>query len=276
MTEGVSLVIPAWNEEDRIAQTLERLITVLEGSGYEFEIIVVADGVRDRTIDIAKEYAPRGVSTLEFDRRLGKGGAVFQGLGRCRFERIGYVDSDGPVSDADILRLCSALDTADCAIGSRYSPGSISVREQPARRRFLRRGFHGLTRIILGLPLYDTQCGAKLFRAASFWDVAPFVKLRGWAFDAAVLFEMKKHGKIIREIPVRWAHDRGSKLYLPKQVPIMLASIVFIRLFDVQSPRDFPTRWLWWLACRVSGRSVSDTTPYRKIPAKLDVPAKEA
>ena len=268
MREGVSIVIPAWNEEKRLPQTLARLLPVLEQSGQPYEVIVVADGVHDRTVEAAMRYSSRGVSTLDFSERLGKGGAVFQGFGRCRYDRIGYLDSDGPVSDQDVLQLIAALDDADCAVGSRYSPGSLAVKDQPLRRRMLRRGFHGLTRLVLGLPLYDTQCGAKFFRAASFWEIAPNIKFRGWAFDAALLFEMKRQGKVTREIPVNWSHDEGSKLYLPKQVPVMLASIFFIRLFEVQSPQDAPARWLWRLACLISRRPARFALPYTQVPTR--------
>lgn len=251
-------MIPAWNEEERLPRTLDRLLPVLESLGCPFEVIVVADGVRDRTPAVAAKYRPRGVRTVEFQDRLGKGGAVFQGFRKSRYDRIGYLDSDGPVADEDIVRLIRALDYSDCAIASRHSPGSLAVRQQPLRRRFLSRGFHGLTRLVLGLPLYDTQCGAKFFRAERFWEVFPHVRLRGWAFDASVLFELKKRGRVIREVPVAWAHEDGSKLYLPKQVPIMLGSILFIRLFDVSSPREVPTRWLWYLACRIVRRPVGE------------------
>ena len=244
---------------------------MLEQSGRPFEVIVVADGVQDRTVEAAQRYAARGVTTLDFAARLGKGGAVFQGFGRCKYDRIGYLDSDGPVSDRDVLRLIEALDVADCAVGSRYSPGSVAVREQPARRRILRAGFHGLTRLVLGLPLYDTQCGAKFFRAASFWEIAPSIRFRGWAFDASLLFEMKKRGKAIREVPVKWSHEEGSKLYLPKQVPIMMGSIFFIRLFDLQSPHHPPTRWLWWLACLVSRRPARYVLPFHEVATRPSV-----
>ena len=276
MREGVSIVIPAWNEEKRLPQTLERLLPVLESGGHPFEVIVVADGVRDRTVEAATRYASRGVTTLDFADRLGKGGAVFQGFGRCQYDRIGYLDSDGPVSDRDVLRLIRALDVADCAVGSRYSPGSSTTRDQPLRRRVLRQGFHGLTRMILGLPLYDTQCGAKFFRAASFWEIAPRIKFRGWAFDASLLFEMKKRGKVIREVPVEWSHDEGSKLYLPKQVPIMMGSIFFIRLFDLQSPYDPPTRWLWRLACLITRRPARYVLPYHQVATRSKPPLEEA
>ena len=132
------------------------------------------------------------------------------------------------------------------------------MRGQPLHRRFFSRGYRGLTWLILRLPYHDTQCGAKFFRDRTLWEIVPQIRLRGWGFDASVLFEMKRRRKVVCELPVEWSHEDGSKLSIPKQIPIMFGSIVFVRLFAMQDPDAVPTRWLWHLACRLVRRPIGE------------------
>ena len=122
---GVSIVIPAWNEEDRLARTLERYLPALEARGWPFEVIVVVDGVRDRTADIAAKYAPRNVRVLLFPNKLGKGGAVLAGIKVSRYEFVGYLDADGPISPEEMYGLVNYLGgDVDCVVASRWTRGA--------------------------------------------------------------------------------------------------------------------------------------------------------
>lgn len=229
MTHGVSLLVPAWNEERRIGATLERYASVLESIGDPFEILVVTDGVTDGTASVARSYAARNVRAHEFPIRLGKGGAVIAGLALTNYDRIGYLDADSPVSASDIRCLIQTLETADAAIGSRRLRGSLFLKNVPFARRVFRVGFNVLTRSVLGLRIRDTQCGAKFFRRSALFPVLKRVRLRGWAFDAAMLFELQSDGRTIVEVPVTWNYDDDSRLPLVQQVPIMMLSVALIR-----------------------------------------------
>jgi len=249
MPVGVSVIVPAWNEETRIRAALTRYVEVLRSLGMPYEIIVVIDGVqKDRTADIVREMAPSGVRLLEFPQRLYKGGAVLRGLKVGQYSIVGYLDADSPISSEDIVKLIRATDSCDAAIGSRRLPDSVGTGHRPTSRAVFRVGFNSLTRAVLGLPLSDTQCGAKFFRKERLDQILPAVRLHGWAFDAALLFNLRKGGGTIKEFPVAWNHDPGSKLPLAEQVPVMLMSVFFIRILSFKFVQKLPQRWTWWFA----------------------------
>jgi dolichol-phosphate mannosyltransferase len=249
LPEGISLLVPAWNEENRIEATLDRYLTVLESMGKPFEVLVIADGVSDRTAPLARTYEKRGVTVHEFPMRLGKGGAVIAGLAMTKYDTVGYLDADSPVTAEDIRRLIEAIGPADAAIGSRRLRGSTFVRNVPFARRIFRVGFNVMSRSVLGLRIHDTQCGAKFFRRSALIPVLPRIRLRGWAFDAAILFELNRDGRVLQEIPVTWNYNDESKLPLVEQVPLMLLSVFSIRFLSLLklTERAFP-KSTWWFA----------------------------
>ncbi len=165
------------------------------------------------------------------------------------------MDADSPISNDDIRTLIQATDYVDAAIGSRRHPDSVGTGHRPLSRRVFRVCFNALTRSVLGLPVADTQCGAKFFRKERLDQILPDVRLHGWAFDAAILFNLRRAGGTIREFPVAWNHDPGSKLPLAEQVPIMLLSVFFIRVLSFRIVRRIPLRWTWWFARTFMKRS---------------------
>ncbi len=255
MAEGISVIVPAWNEEKRIGPALTRYLHVLQSLGVPFEVIVVVDGVKDRTAEIARGMTSQGVRVIEVAQRLYKGGAVITGLLQARYSKVGYLDADSPISNEDIRTLIQGTDHVDAAIGSRRHPDSVGTGHRPLSRRVFRVCFNALTRSVLGLPLTDTQCGAKFFRKDRLDQVLPNVRLHGWAFDAAILFNLRRSGGTIREFPVAWNHDPGSKLPLAEQVPVMLLSVFFIRVLSFRVVRRIPQRWTWWFARTFMKRS---------------------
>jgi dolichol-phosphate mannosyltransferase len=261
MPEGISVVVPAWNEEKRIGPALARYLHVLDSLGVPFEVIVVVDGVKDRTAEIARSMSSQGVRVIEVSRRLYKGGAVITGLREAKYSKVGYLDADSPITNNDIRNLIVALDSVDAAIGSRRLPDSVGTGHRPLSRRVFRVCFNALTRSVLGLPLSDTQCGAKFFRKERLDQVLPDVRLHGWAFDAAILFNLRRSGGTIREFPVAWNHDPGSKLPLAEQVPVMLLSVFFIRVLSFRFVKRLPQEWTWWFARTFMKRSPGAALP---------------
>ncbi|MGA9839025.1 MAG: glycosyltransferase [Thermoplasmata archaeon] len=259
MKPGISLIVPAWNEEERIPATLARYVETLKSYGEPYEIIVVVDGVTDRTAAIARGMADQGVRVLEYTAQLGKGGAVVSGLAAARYDKAGYFDADAPVSPEDMHRLIRAVERVDCAIASRRMRGSISSGRSPLARRLFRVCFNILARVVLDLPFRDTQCGAKMFRTAAVRPVLGRVKLRGWAFDAAMLFELRRRGASFEQIPVAWKHDTGSKLPLAEQVPVMFLSVFFIRIVNHRVIHRLPPKVTWWFASNFMKRSTEST-----------------
>lgn len=243
---GLTLVIPAWNEEDRLARTLERYLPVLEARGQPFEVLVVVDGDKDGTAPVARSYASRGVRVLEFSRKLGKGGAILAGLREAQFEYVGYLDADGPVGPGEFLQLAETLKEVDCVVASRWMRGSRIVRQEPAFNLLAGRFWNFLTRSLLFLPLRDTQCGAKFIRRSVLLPTLRCVSLTNRAFDVDLLYHLKKNGHSLREIPVTWSHDPDSRMPIGKAIPVMFVSLLGVRVMNLSIADRVPQRWVNW------------------------------
>lgn len=217
-----SLVIPAYNEERRIGPFLEHLKAELPGG---WEVIVVCDGT-DNTANIAKSIDTR-FKVIEFEHRLGKGGAIKAGLNFANGEVLGYVDADGAISFSEVLKVFGAINKdTEVAVGSRWVRGSKLERKQPAVRVILGRLYHYVTFAFLGLTIKDTQCGIKAFRAGTIRKIVNSVTLRNLSFDTAILYHCKIDGTNIVEVPIIWKDVSGSKVNPIKTVPIMLLSLI--------------------------------------------------
>jgi glycosyltransferase involved in cell wall biosynthesis len=237
------LIIPAWNEEARLPRTLARYLPPLESWGRPFEIVVVTDGAEDRTAEVATAMASPHVRVLQFPQRLGKGGAIMQGVSAARFDHIGYLDADGPISPDDLFAMVAKLSDADCVLASRRIPGSRILNQEPWMRRLVGNVWSALVRSLLLLPVRDTQCGAKVFRRSSLVLALRAVRIRNWAFDVSLLYHLSSEGATIWEHPVSWSHDPDSRLAMASVVPVMFASLVGLRLMNLGLSRLVPTTW---------------------------------
>jgi glycosyltransferase involved in cell wall biosynthesis len=247
---GVSLIIPAWNEERRLPSALDQYIPLLEGSKLPFEVIVVADGVTDKTVEVATKYSERCVRVLRFETKLGKGGAIIEGFKNARYDLVGFLDADAPITPQDLALMLSFLDTADAVIASRWLSGSDGELNQPLSRIFLSRAWNLMVRGLLGLSVYDSQCGAKFFRREAVLRILPQVTLTNWAFDVSLLFHLTHAGMKIEEVPVCWKVDFDTKMKLEKAVPAMFLSIIGIRLMSVPSMSRHSIPWARWFRNR--------------------------
>ncbi|MCI4366946.1 MAG: glycosyltransferase family 2 protein [Thermoplasmata archaeon] len=251
MPKGLSIVIPAWNEEGRLPKTLEKYLPMLAARGGPFEVLVVVDGAHDRTAEIARSYAPQGVRVMEFTQKLGKGGAVLRGMAAAQYDIVGYLDADGPVPPEEIVKLLDALPGVDGVVASRWMRESVVTVKQSLFRRFYSRIWNFFARSVLLLPLKDTQCGAKFFRREMIQPILASVTLTNWAFDVDLLYHVRKVGASMTEVPVTWAHDTDSKLPVWKAVPVMMASIIGVRLMNLEPiARRVPKRLVEWFLAR--------------------------
>jgi len=225
-TPNKSLVIPAYNEENRITPFFDAI------AGFDGELIVVCDGT-DRTADIVERVAAQRpeltIRCLRFDHRLGKGGGVIAGLREARAPLVGYVDADGSTSIGEMDRLFSALPGADGAIGSRWVPGTTLTVKQGFLRQVESRGFNLLIRVLFGLTYSDTQCGAKVFTREAVEAVLPSMISGGFEFDVELLWRMKRAGFRIAEIPIEWQNKEDSRVQKRDMIR-MLAGLVRVRL----------------------------------------------
>jgi glycosyltransferase involved in cell wall biosynthesis len=234
MLPPFSVVIPCFNEEARISETLRVTLDYLAAHAPTSELIVVNDGSIDATAIIARKvFSETKVATrlLENFPNRGKGAAVRYGLLAAR-EPIGlFFDADlsTPLQETPKLIEPIANGEVDIAFGSRALDRSLIGIHQPWRREQAGRAFNLLVRIATGLPFWDTQCGFKAFRLDVCRPILEAARLDGFAFDVELLLLAHRAGLRIREIPVRWNHAEGSKVRFFHDSLRMLREVIALR-----------------------------------------------
>ncbi len=220
-----SIIIPAYNESDRIKSVLTSYAAEFSGQ----EIIVVFDG-QDTTPDIVEDVAEGcpDIRLLTFHKRLGKGGAIIEGFKAARGDKIGFVDADESVSPKDLKGMFETLGEVDGVIASRRLPTSKIIVKQPFRRRLASKGFNMLVRTLFGLPFKDTQCGAKVFIRRAICDIIGELETSGFEIDVEILWRLKNKGYRVVEYPITWSHSEGSKFKLSNSCA-MFSSLIKIR-----------------------------------------------
>ncbi|MFZ1941186.1 MAG: dolichyl-phosphate beta-glucosyltransferase [Terracidiphilus sp.] len=227
-----SIVIPAYNEAARIANALESVVGCIRGHGWNAEVVVVDDGSRDETAPIVRQFAAREprIRLLQNPGNRGKGYSVRNGMLQSLGEIVMFTDADlsAPIEEAE--GLFSALAAgADIAIGSRWLERTRQTIRQPLYRQFFGRCFNAVTRMIMGLPFADTQCGFKAFTRAAAQTVFQLQTIERWGFDPEILFIALKRGYKVVEVPVSWAHDERTRISYLKDGIRMLQDISIVR-----------------------------------------------
>lgn len=237
------LLIPAYNEEKRLGPTLRSYVEYARQHYPDnFQILVVVNGSTDGTVGVAKQVAEQApfVGWIEFPERIGKGGAIIEGLKRSEgFDLVGYVDADGATGPESFFRLVELCDLYDCVVGSRRVPGAVIHQYQPSHRQLASKVFHFFVEAFFCLHIKDTQCGAKVMRRTAVEKVLPWLHIADMAFDVNLLYSLKRAGCSIIEAPVEWTDHIGSKVKYFRTSLVMFLSIVRLRL--VYSPLY---RWL--------------------------------
>lgn len=235
MLPAFSLIIPAFNEAERIGQTLREALDYLRASSPESELIVVNDGSTDETARVVRAvFATCGeieTRLLEHSPNRGKGAAVREGL-RAASRPIGlFSDADlsTPIDEAPKLLEPIAAGELDVAFGSRALNRRLIGDRQPWRREQAGRVFNLLVRIATGLPFWDTQCGFKAFRLEVCRAIFDGARTNGFGFDVELLYVAHQAGLRMREIPVRWNHHDGSKVHFVHDSIAMLREVIALR-----------------------------------------------
>jgi glycosyltransferase involved in cell wall biosynthesis len=234
----VLLLIPAYNEEQRVEPVLRDYAQYFRAHyPGKFQVVVVLNGCVDDTQGVVERVAAEfpEVSYLNFPAPIGKGGALIQGLKLApRADLIGYVDADGATAPPAFLDLVQHCTDVDCAIGSRWLPGSVLHQAQSKQRRIFSRVFHALVQVLFRMGIVDTQCGAKVMRRQAVEAIHSSLCIADVAFDINLLYALKRQGFSIREVPTEWTDKLGSKIKLNKGALGILLSVFRLRL--VYSP----------------------------------------
>lgn len=229
----LSIIVPAYNEEIRLPAALERIEVFLSQQEYSAEVLVIENGSRDRTLEIAQQAAARlpTFRAIHEDQR-GKGRAVKRGMLEARGEFRVICDVDLSVPIEEINRFIPPQMDCDVVIASREASGAVRYNE-PAFRHIVGRLFNAVVRILVMPGLQDTQCGFKCFRAAVVEDVFPRQVIDGWTFDVEVLFIARRLGYRIIEIPVPWYHNGQSKVHVMRDLLKVARELIQIRINDL-------------------------------------------
>ncbi|XP_068627701.1 dolichyl-phosphate beta-glucosyltransferase [Battus philenor] len=234
---NLTIVVPAYNEEERLPPMLDETLEFMENrikqhTTYKYEIIIVSDGSKDKTVDIAHTYSEMygtdKVRCLELIENRGKGGAVRLGVQNARGATILFADADGASKFEDLVKLESALkdiirsdpitqpelvsNKLALSIGSRAHLEKESLATRSLFRNILMYGFHFLVWLFTVKGIKDTQCGFKLFTRKAADICFQSLHVNRWAFDVELLYIAQKLNIPIIEIPVRWTEIEGSKV----------------------------------------------------------------
>jgi len=214
-------VVPAYNEAQRIESSLSQITDMV--AELRGELVVVDDGSRDDTLEIATRvlaFEP-AATVVQLPRNRGKGAAVRAGVEAASGEAIVFMDADLASDLADLRTLLEALQHADVAIGSRTLAGSVTIGGTQGRA-IMARMFNAMARPVMRLPIRDTQCGFKAFRADAARKIFTLARSNRFAFDVEVLAIASALDMRVVEVPIRWTAVSGSTVRFPRD-PIQMA-----------------------------------------------------
>jgi len=226
----LSLIIPAYNEENRLPATLDQVLNFIHQQSYTAEILVVDNASTDRTPHIIADYA-REWDTIRglHENQPGKGAAVRKGMlsGQGKYLFMCDADLSMPINELNRFFPPGIADV-DVAIATREAPGSARYNE-PYYRHLGGRLMNFFIRLLVLPGLHDTQCGFKCFRAPVAEDLFSSLTLPGWSFDIEILTIARLRGYDIKEIPISWYFDQESKVHAIRDAIRMLRDVLTIR-----------------------------------------------
>ena len=229
LTPDLSVIIPAYDESERIVPTISSIIAHLATTDLEYEIVVSDDGSSDGTPDLVRQLGLRNVVVLDPGVNRGKGAAVRAGVRAAGGRLILFSDADLSTPIQELDAMIEAAEDAEVVIGSRAAEGAEET-EKSTLRHLMSAGARLATRVGLGLNVADTQCGFKLFHRDAALALFGSQRIDGFSFDAEILFLAKRFGYRIAELPVQWVDAPGSTVRPLKTAIAFLLDILRIRL----------------------------------------------
>lgn len=227
----MSLIVPAYNEERRLPDSLAKIAEFVAAQPYEIELIVVDNNSSDRTPDVVRAFAASHPYTrMVHEKRPGKGAAVRAGIMAGRGDYLFFCDSDLAMPIAEVNKfLPPQRQGYDVALGSREGPGARRYNE-PLYRHLMGRAFNLITQLIAVPGIKDTQCGFKCFRRQAARDIFAHQTLYRFGFDVEILVIARRRGYRIVEVPINWYYDPDTTVDLRRDPFKMVLEVLRVRL----------------------------------------------
>jgi len=231
----LSVVIPAYNEAERIVPTVGAIAAFVSGMDLPWELIIADDGSRDGTPDLCDALGLANLQVLRAPQNGGKGSAVRRGMLAAQGRYVLFSDADNSTPIEELAKLLALLQSGDydVAIGSRAATGAEETHRSPLRR-LMSGTLRTIVRYGLRVGVRDTQCGFKLYTHDAARRLHQAQTLMGFSFDLEILYLAARLGYRIAEVPVAWVDAPGSKVDALKEARRFLKDLVRIRLNDLR------------------------------------------
>ena len=245
---SITIVIPAINEEKRLPRCLERTLECCIEQNWDFEIIIAEDGSQDNTVQIVQEYVKKDnrVKLISFKERQGKGGAIKNAILKGEKQYIGFMDADLAADPLEFSRLLPFVTTFDVVIGSRLLRENLPSVKRPFYRTLFSNLYSKFFRFLFRMPVYDPQCGFKLFKKDTALTLFHEINTTGFAFDSEVVVKSFSLGFKVKEVPIIWSHDLASKISIFHQIKAMGKDLLSIwyegHLLWLQNKKTYPQK----------------------------------
>lgn len=226
----ISVVIPAYNEAERLGSTLERAVDYLSRRNLSYEVLVVDDGSRDQTIQVAEAFADRGVRVIRHERNRGKGAAIKTGLLASQGSEVLLSDADASTPIEELAKLERRLPEAPVVLGSRAVAGADIRQHQPFYREVMGKTFNLIIRVAGVRGLNDTQCGFKLLEGKAAREIGAALTIDGFAYDVELVFLARRLGYKVVEVGVVWVDSPDSRVDPVRSSLAMLRDVVRMRI----------------------------------------------
>lgn len=231
----LSIVIPAYNEEERIVPTIGAIASCVSDLGIPWELIVSDDGSRDRTAELVEELGFANLRLLKAERNAGKGNAVHRGVLAARGRHILFADADNSTPIEELPKFLAKVQQEgyDVVVGSRAATGA-SEGHKSALRHLLSWGLRQIVNQLFHIGVRDTQCGFKMYTYEAAQRLHRAQTIMGFSFDLEILYLAAKWHYRIAEVPVTWIDAPGSKVDTAKEVKRFLRDLFRIKWNDLR------------------------------------------
>ena len=235
MKSTLSIIIPAYEEQDRLGGSVQQILAYIESEKLDAELIIIDDGSKDQTAEIAEkacaEFPEIATQVIRYEKNRGKGYAVKTGLEAAKGDIALFSDADLSTPITELPKLISPIQNGefDVTFGSRALDRTLIGVHQPWRREQGGKVFNFIVRLLTGLPFWDTQCGFKAFNMRAFRPLLGVMQIERFGFDVEFLFVANLHGLKLNEIPVRWDHDERTKVNVFRDSQRMFNEVRLIR-----------------------------------------------